>query len=56
MYTMYFECNIWNQRDSLIFGVLGWDDALNTNGFDTLKILGNIVAKLAKTSSEIPWK
>lgn len=53
---MYYKCNTWNQRDNLIFGVVGVDEALNTNGFDTLKILGNIVAKLAKTSSEIPWK
>lgn len=51
---MDFKCSIRYQRDSLIFGVVGVDETLNTNGFDTLKILGNIVAKLAKTSSEIP--
>lgn len=39
----------------LIFGVVGVDeDALNTNGFETLNILGNIVAKLENTSSDIP--
>ena len=38
-----------------IFGVDGVDeDALNIKGLETLNILGNIVARLANTSSDIP--
>ncbi len=35
---------------------MGVEDALNTNGLETLKILGNIVARLPNTSSDIPYE
>lgn len=37
-------------------GVLGLSLTLNTNGFETRNMLGSIVARVPKTSSDIPWK
>lgn len=39
------------------FVLEGWAEGaiLNTSGFDTRNMLGNIAARLAKTSSEIPY-
>jgi len=40
-----------------LLGVCGVDDdALKTRGLDTRNILGNMMAKVPNTSSEIPWK
>lgn len=39
-----------------VLGVIGVEEALKTKGFETRKTLGRRAARLAKRSSDIPWK